>query len=239
VDHSKSRNAVPKADRIALVWRERGKTKMTSWIDERSGCDAAAIAAREADITGEPQRIEPLADDELSGAAKDLVTAIRASVGSGSATEVPEYFRTMVKHPEIFRCQTEMGTVIFKGALPPRDRELAVLRNAWLLRAPYEWGEHVAIARRHGVTAEEIERVIQGSAAPGWSEHDAAIVRAVEELLAEQMISDATWATLARSWNEQQLIEFPMMVGQYVATALVQNSLRMRLAPGNPGLTSR
>jgi alkylhydroperoxidase family enzyme len=212
---------------------------MTSWIEQRSGYDAAAIAAHEADITGKPQRVEPLGLEELSGAAKDLVDRIRASAGSDSTGEVPEYFRTMCKHPEIFRCQTEMGTVIFKGALPPRDRELAVLRNAWLLRAPYEWGEHIRIAKRYGVTPEEIERVIQGSAAPGWSEHDAAILRAVEELLADQVITDATWATLAKSWNEQQLIEFPMMVGQYVATALVQNALRMRLGASNPGLTGR
>jgi alkylhydroperoxidase family enzyme len=212
---------------------------MTSWVDARSGCDAAAIAAREAEITGKPQRIEPLAIEELNGDAKALVARIRASTGSTPDADVPEYFRTMVKHPEIFRCQLEMGTAIFKGTLPPRERELAVLRVGWLLRAPYEWGEHVAIGKRYGITAEEIERVIVGSAAPGWSEHDAAILSAVEQLLADQTISDATWATLARTWSEPQLIEFPMMVGQYVATGLVQNALRMRLGPGNPGLTLR
>jgi 4-carboxymuconolactone decarboxylase len=212
---------------------------MTSWVEERSGCDAAAIAAREAEITGKPQRIEPLAIEELNGDAKALVARIRASTGSAPDADVPEYFRTMVKHPEIFRCQLEMGTVIFKGTLPPRERELAVLRVGWLLRAPYEWGEHVAIGKRYGITAEEIERVIVGSAAPGWNEHDAAILSAVEQLLADQTISDATWATLAKTWSEPQLIEFPMMVGQYVATGLVQNALRMRLGPGNPGLTLR
>jgi hypothetical protein len=29
------------------------------------------------------------------------------------------------------------------------------------------------------------------------------------------------------------------MVGQYVATAYIQNSLRIRLIPGNPGLKHR
>jgi alkylhydroperoxidase family enzyme len=212
---------------------------MTSWIEQRSGYDAAAIAAREADINGKPQRIEPLGDEELSGEAKDLVAAIRASAGAGPAAVVPEYFRTMVKHPEIFRCQVEMGAAIFKGRLSPRERELAVLRVGWLMRAPYEWGQHVVIGKRYGVTPEEIERVLQGSAAPGWSEHEAAILRGVEELLSEQAICDETWAILAKSWDEQQLIEFPMMVGQYVATAYVQNALRIRLEPENPGLTHR
>jgi 4-carboxymuconolactone decarboxylase len=61
----------------------------------------------------------------------------------------------------------------------------------------------------------------------------------VEELLGNQMISDATWEALAQSWTERQLIEFPMMVGQYFATALQQNSLRVRLADENLGLRQR
>jgi 4-carboxymuconolactone decarboxylase len=210
---------------------------MKTWIEQRSGYDGAAIAAREADITGKPQRIEPLT--ELSPEARDLVVRIRASIGSATGAIVPEYFRTLAKHQEIFRCQLEMGTAIFKGQVPPRERELAVLRIGWLMRAPYEWGEHVSLGKRYGLTTEEIERVIHGSAAPGWSRHEAAILSAVEQLLTEQAINDDTWATLAAGWNEPQLLEFTMIVGQYVSIALVQNALRVRLASGNPGLTSR
>jgi alkylhydroperoxidase family enzyme len=211
----------------------------SSLVEERSGYDAQAIAAREAELLGKPQRVAPLRREEMSQEVVDIVTRIRASIGLPPTADLPEYVLTMVKHPEIFRCQMEMGTAIFKGAVSARERELAVLRIGWLMRAPYEWGEHVDISKRYGVTAEEIERVIQGSSAPGWSEHDAAILRAVEEMLSEQSISDATWATLAKSWNDQQLIEFPMMVGQYVATGLLQNALRIRLASDNPGLTYR
>ncbi len=207
--------------------------------EETSGYDAAAIAARDLEINGKPPRIAPLSEEELNGDALDLITRLRSSINASAVTEIPEYFRIMVKHPAVFRCALEMGTVIFKGQLPPRDRELAVLRIGWLSRAPYEWGEHVDIGKRYGVTAEEIERVIQGSSAPGWSEHDAAVLRAVEELLADHMICDATWATLAKTFSEPQLIEFVTMVGQYVTTGYVQNSLRMRLAKDNPGLTYR
>jgi alkylhydroperoxidase family enzyme len=210
-----------------------------SFVRDGSGYDPEAIAAREAELLGKPQRIAPLRREEMSDEVMDIITKIRAAIGLSPTADIPEYVMTMVKHPEIFRRQMEMGTTIFKGSLSPRERELAVLRVGWLMRAPYEWGEHVDIGKRYGVTAEEIERVIQGSAAPGWSEHEAAILRAVEELLSEQAISDATWATLAKSWNEQQLIEFPMMIGQYVATGLLQNALRIRLAADNPGLTYR
>eukprot|EP00456_Euglypha_rotunda_P013481 TRINITY_DN14055_c0_g1_i1.p1 TRINITY_DN14055_c0_g1~~TRINITY_DN14055_c0_g1_i1.p1 ORF type:complete len:146 (-),score=31.45 TRINITY_DN14055_c0_g1_i1:227-664(-) len=145
----------------------------------------------------------------------------------------------MMKHPRLYRCQMEMTTTLFRGEISARDRELAVLRVAWLCRAPYEWGQHVEIAKRTGVAGEEIERVIQGAAASGWTQHEAALLRAVDELLSDQMIGDDTWNTLAQAWNEAQLIEFPTMVGQYVAVAYSQNALRMRLNPGNRGLRHR
>jgi 4-carboxymuconolactone decarboxylase len=210
-----------------------------SLIEMRSGCDAAAIAARDAEINGKPQRIEPSAPAGVSPDLKDVVVQLHASLGLDSPAELDVYFRTMAKHPEMFRCQMQMGTVLFTGRLPARDRELAVLRVAWLLRAPYEWGEHVEIAKRCDVRPEEIERVIEGSTARGWSAHEQAILGAVEQLLSSQSISDETWTTLAARWDEPQLIEFPMMVGQYVSTALVQNALRVRLSPSNPGLTHR
>ena len=195
------------------------------------------IAARQAQVVGDGPRIAP--NETLEGEALKACIAVRESIGVTDHSLIPEYMRTMAKHPELLRRQMEMGKTIFTGALPPRERELAVLRIGWLSRAPYEWGEHVDIAQRYGVTREEVERVTHGSSAPGWSAHDAAILRAVEELLGDQAISDATWDTLARSWSERQLIEFPMMVGQYVATAFVQNSLRMRLSDDNPGLSAR
>jgi alkylhydroperoxidase family enzyme len=197
------------------------------------------IDARQAHVVGECPRILPIANDEIDAEVRQIVDRIRASAGSGAAGIIPEYMRTVLKHPGIFRCQMEMGTVIFRGQIPARERELAVLRIGWLCRAPYEWGEHVDIAKRYGVTAEEVERVTGGSSAPGWNDHDRAILRGVEELLGEKALSDATWDALTKTWNEAQMIEFTMMVGQYVATAFIQNSLRVRLASDNPGLSHR
>lgn len=210
-----------------------------SLVDKHASRDLHAVAAREAEITGRPQRVEPLAEADLSDEMLALMRSVGASVGETGQRQNTEYFRTLLKNPELLRRQLEIGRTLFTGRLPPRSRELAVLRVAWLLQAPYEWGEHVHIAKRYGVTPEEVERVVEGSAAAGWSEADAAVLRGVEELLTRQAISDETWGALAKTWDEAQLIEFPMMVGQYVSTAMVQNALRMRLTDENPGLTHR
>jgi len=196
------------------------------------------IDARQAEIVGKPQRIRSLTRDEFDEESRAMVTALRKALGL-KTDQISEVFGLMVRNPGLFRCQMEMGKQLFKGEISPRERELTVLRVGWWCRAPFEWGEHVDIAKRFGVTDDEIERVTQGSAAPGWGEHDRAIMKGVEELLGNQMLSDETWDTLAKTWTERQLLEFPTLVGQYFATALQQNSLRVRLADDNPGLRHR
>ncbi len=197
------------------------------------------LDAREAQILGKPQRIAPLGADQFDADATALVVNLRASLGLTTASELPEVFGLMLKHPGLFRCQMQMGAQLFQGAIAPRERELAVMRVGWLCRAPYEWGEHVAQSKRLGISAEEIERVTVGAVAPGWTAHEAAILCGVDELIRDQMIGDDTWNTLAHTWSERQLIEFPTLIGQYVATAYSQNSLRVRLASGSKGLRER
>ncbi len=201
----------------------------------RPSCD---VAAREADIIGKPQRIESLAEEDFSAEARALVVDLRASLGSPT-TNIPEVFGLMLRHPRLFKCQMDAGVVFFQGEIPPRERELAVLRIAWWCMAPYEWGEHVKIAQRYGISGKEIDSVTEGSSALGWCAHDRAILCGVEELLGNQMISDETWTALAASWSEAQLVEFPSLVGAYFATALLQNALRVRLAKDNQGLKMR
>jgi alkylhydroperoxidase family enzyme len=208
--------------------------------DKQMGDVGFDIDAREAEVIGKPQRIGPLKPEDFDQEARTLVVSVRESLGLSDHSQIPEVFGTMLKHPGLFRCQMEMGIQLLgKGVIAARDRELGILRVAWLCRAPYEWHEHVDIAKRYGVAIEEIERVTHGSSAPGWTAHEAAVLRAVEELLADQMISDETWNVLAQTWTERQLIEFPTLIGTYVALAYSQNSLRIRLTGKKSGLRYR
>jgi 4-carboxymuconolactone decarboxylase len=184
-------------------------------------------AARQTEILDSPQRIAPLPRDEFPPEATALALLVRDALGY-TEDIIPDYFATMFRHPLLYRLQMEAGAILLgSGAIPPRERELAVLRVAWLCGAPYEWSSHVDIGRTLGLNAE------------GWSDHERAILRGVEELVGDHMLSDATWAALARSWDEPQLIEFPALVGNYITIALIQNSLRIRLNEGSLGLMER
>lgn len=179
-------------------------------------------------------------DDLAEVMAEHAAGAPAADLSARLATSLSEIVRTMLRHPDLFARQVDIGIqLLAHGALAPRDRELAILRIAWLCQAPYEWGEHVHVAKTVGLSSADVERITQGSSAPGWTGHERALLKAAEELHADAMISDATWATLAGRLDERQLIELPIVVGQYQAVAYYQNSLRLRLHDGNLGLKAR
>lgn len=204
-----------------------------------SGPEEFDIAARDAQVSGNP-RIGPMREENFSDEARAIIDQTRATFGEKDFSHSLALYATMFKHPGISRAQMQLGLELNRhGTLPPRERELAVLRVAWLTRSPFEWGEHVEYGKKLGLSLEEVERVTLGSDAPGWSQHDRAILRGVEELIGDHALSDQTWGILALSWDETQLIELAGLVGAYVLTALLYNSLRLNLLPGNRGLAHR
>lgn len=215
-----------------------------SWSTVALAREEAAMKdteARQFEVAGKPPRIAPLRPDEMGEEARAISARIRQAAGASTpAGEIPEYIATFLKHPALYEKHVALGTELLgNGTLTPRQRELAVLRTGWLCGAPYEWGEHVEIAKRAGLSGEEIERVTRGADEAGWNAQDRAILRAAEELHSGAMISDATWADLESFLDERQLIELPYVIGNYTKVAFFQNTLRLRLRPDNQGLAAR
>ena len=189
------------------------------------------IKAREAQVVGPGLRIDAIPDADIPAQLRATVNDTRASIWLGPANPLPEYTRLNAKSPLTFRPHMEMGTAIFSGPIPPQERELAVLRCMGL-RCALRMGRtrtHVHIGKRSGLTQQTVERVTWGCAETGWSEHEAAILCGIDELILDQTLHDDT-AKLPRKWSEPQLIGYLMMVGHYLATSFPQNSLRD--APG-------
>jgi alkylhydroperoxidase family enzyme len=186
------------------------------------------IAAREAQVIAGGPRYAPLRLDEVTPAGQEQVDHIRAAFNIPEERPFPDVSLIQLRHPGMFKGQMALGIELARGAIPARERELAILRISWLARAPFEWCEHVDIGKQFGVTREEIDRVIEGSDAPGWTEHEAALLRSVEEQMADYAISDATWTALTRTYSEEQMLELPLLVGCYILGALQLNSLKIQ-----------
>ena len=129
------------------------------------------------------------------------------------------------------------GHFLNNATIPTRDREILVLRTAWLSRGEYEWGSHHdSYARKAGLTVEEVSRITQGPEAKGWSDFDVALLRAADQLHSSRFITDATWKSLAQRYNESQLVEVVLTVGNYTLLAMYFNALGVQLEPGKTGL---
>ena len=203
---------------------------------------AAEVQEREEYIRGRPPRLPALPPEERTERQQRLLDEMSMVVVDGvrKPREDKAALEILIRHVELYKAHMEVAQKYLSDCeMDIRDRELAILRIAWLSQAPFEWGSHVKIAKRNGVTSEEIERVIEGSSARGWSKRDRAIVRAMEELQLDSMITDDTWADLQEFYNDKKLIELVILAGQYKTVAYYQNSLRLPLPEGNAGLLAR
>jgi alkylhydroperoxidase family enzyme len=132
---------------------------------------------------------------------------------------------TLAHHPALTHAfNTFNGHVLFASTISPRQRELLVLRVAVLRDAEYERLQHEVLAIDAGLSDDEIARTGEGPDAPGWSALDQALLRAVDELIRDGVIADATWSTLARDLDTEQLMDVVFTVGAYEIVAFAFRS---------------
>lgn len=168
-------------------------------------------------------RIHPVSLQDAEPDTRELLEAL--STFREDDVSVLNVFGTMARHPELLkRWLVFANHVLLKSSIPGRDRELAILRTGWKCNSPYEWGQHVVIARRESISDDEIAMIAEGPDAPGWSAHDAAILRATDELHDSATISDATWATLTEHYDEQQCMDLVFAIGQYHLVSFALNT---------------
>ena len=120
--------------------------------------------------------------------------------------------------------------------IPLRDKELLILRTAWLSRGDYIWGRHNLIGQEAGLTPEQIGRITVGPGAPEWDDFDRALLSAADELHTSRFISRATWDTLDERYTEDELREVVLIIGNYTQLAMFQNTLGALLEPDVEGL---
>ncbi len=175
-------------------------------------------------------RLLPLEEDQLSEDTRRILDRARMR------GQIFNIFRTLAVHPKLLERWMVFGNhVLNKSSLPPREREMLILRTGWLCGSDYEWGQHVLIGRQAGLTDEEILRIKEGPDAAGWNELQSAMLRAVDELVAESFISDQTWQALSNLLDQQQLLDLIFTVGQYNMVAMALNTLGVQRDDGVPG----
>jgi 4-carboxymuconolactone decarboxylase len=168
-------------------------------------------------------RIAPLSDAEWSEEQRELLTR-------GNPQRVLNIFRTLARHVDMYRRWLPFGNhVLLKSTLPPRDREILILRIGHLCRSGYEFHQHTAIGKRAGLTDAEIEQIKTGPTAPQWSDFDRTLLRATDELHHDAFIGEPTWQALSARYNTQQLLDLVFTVGQYTMVSMALNTFGVQV----------
>ena len=115
-----------------------------------------------------------------------------------------------------------------ESKLPAAHRELLILRVAWRTRSGYEWSQHSRMGMDAGLTEQQIEAVAAGPAAAVWTPLERTLLTAVDEVVDEHAVGDATWAELAAHFEPAEILELLFLIGGYLCLAGVLNSIGLQ-----------
>lgn len=172
-----------------------------------------------------PKRMNVPADNEQSWLFKIAGKAAKLF----GRNEVPDIFKVMAVNSRLFWAWLYFASRLMPyGKLSGRERELTILRVAWLCRCRYEWGQHIEIGLKNGLTDKDVINVSIGVSAFN-DEKEKGLITAGDELINHQFILENTWQTLSKFYSDKMLIEISMLIGHYQMLAGFLNSSGLRL----------
>lgn len=140
--------------------------------------------------------------------------------------------KTFAHHPALADAFSQFNIhLLLHNTLPVKQRQIAIMRTAWLTRAVYMWSSHLNTSIQCGLADDMFEPVKRGVDDPWFTPFEAAVVRATDELVTDRKISEANWTALMAEWDNKQMLDFMFTVGAYVAIAGVMRSTGARRDP--------
>ena len=145
-------------------------------------------------------------------------------------------FTVLAHHPDLLRRWLVFANhILVASTLPPRERELVILRTGWLCRSQYEFGQHRVLGASAGLTEDEMVRVTEAEVGSGWTSRDRTLLLVTDQLVAEHRLDDTLWTALSADWSRQQVMDLVLTVGQYVLVSTALNTFQVPLDEGVEG----
>jgi alkylhydroperoxidase family enzyme len=143
-------------------------------------------------------------------------------------------FRTLLHQPELAKAiQDLLVTLLFRGRLDPRLRELIIMRIGWVTGSDYEWTQHWRVATQMGVAEEDLLDVRNWQVSSRLGDAERAVLAATDETLESGSISPGTWAACERHLGGREaLLELVAAIGTWRMISSVLRSLDIPLEEG-------
>jgi alkylhydroperoxidase family enzyme len=122
------------------------------------------------------------------------------------------------------------GSLLDRGPLSLREREIVIDRTCARTGCEYEWGVHVAAFAAAAKLTEQVRATVRGAATEVcWSEAEQAMIAAVDALHDRATLSDAEFAALSAHYDDAQIFEIILLCGFYRTVSYLANGLALPL----------
>lgn len=144
-------------------------------------------------------------------------------------------FRMMANAPASFRSLIEFAfSLLVTSEFDARKREIAILRVAHVTHASYEWFQHVIVAKRVGVTDQEIEKIGVNGPVVGLDEEGNLLCRVADEISNEVRLGDDALQQILDRYGTRQATELILCVSYFNLLSRFLESTRVELEEKSP-----
>jgi alkylhydroperoxidase family enzyme len=181
-----------------------------------------------------------MADDAVTEARVPRLPVDEAKAAADEAG-VPDYmaelaiFQVLLNHPRLACGLNDLlATMLWRGTLDPRLRELVIMRIGWLTASDYEWTQHWRVAQGLGVSAEDLLGVRDWRAHQTFGPAERAVLAATDDVVRDGAVSAESWAACEREFGADKavLIELVTTIGAWRMVASILHSLQVPLEDG-------
>jgi 4-carboxymuconolactone decarboxylase len=187
----------------------------------------AQTTARSEDAPRFPQPTMEQLNPEQQAVAAEVLKQSSAGLGGP--------YGMLIKSPELLKRYLLMTDYLRqKTSLPHRLNEMAILLEARLWDAQYEWWAHEPLARKAGLSEAIINDIRAGKRPEAMQPDEAVVYDVVTELLNKRQLPDDTFARARQILGEQQVVDLVAVTGFYVMVSSVVIAGRIGIPNSGP-----
>jgi 4-carboxymuconolactone decarboxylase len=161
--------------------------------------------------------------------------AVAAEVMKQSSAGLGGPYGMLIKSPELLKRYLLMTDYLRqKTSLPHRLNEMAILLEARIWDAQYEWWAHEPLASKAGLSDAIINDIRAGRRPASMQPDEAVVYDVVTELLNKRQLPDDTFGRARQILGEQQLVDLVAVTGFYVMVSSVIIAGRIAIPNGGP-----
>jgi 4-carboxymuconolactone decarboxylase len=171
-------------------------------------------------------RIEEL-DADTVPLAKEILKVSSAGLGGP--------YNVLLRSPEMAKRAFHLFDYLrFNTSVPRHLNEFAILIQARLANAQYEWWAHYPIALKCGLRATLADTLREGSRPRDMDEDERAVFDYCVRLSLDTRVSDASFARIKARLSEQQVVDLTVLSGTYVMVSMLLNAAQVGIPDGGP-----